>query len=487
MVSILSNQGMEFSQQRPSTGRPDTSSSRPNTTQQSKRPLTSSTSRSLHQDHSSSKSRPSPFNIPGIEAGSLSQRSVINALPPTNRAGQLVAPAPELSRDEHLAAHDVAQPSSAHQWPFRPSHSLRPDIYDVQQGPEERSDEGATKKNANLANPTYATQDVFQFSANGSELGAGHFKLPQQRLWWSSDGPPSHAPALTSDLVEPRPSTAFSMTSGTSIFPDTLENEIPPQRVLPFKATGSLRPSSAISIPSAASLNMLDTLEHEIPPRRDLPFKTTGCRSGGAGSSRPGSALPQPSEKPKKMQDGPKTASSAQKRHIEAHAHESHDLHKTTKRMRSPVQKNLSFAASKSAPDKIEGGSEAALPIKELIFGNRLSCTPKPRMSSTIDAPHEIESPPGSAEKLHIAAIPRATRFAAASMTWPAKSNGSRDTAVVPPNYSQELELEQYAAQSPEARQAALDQFMINSLQDPSFTTLCEDTEQSWRRIALGL
>jgi hypothetical protein len=47
--------------------------------------------------------------------------------------------------------------------------------------------------------------------------------------------------------------------------------------------------------------------------------------------------------------------------------------------------------------------------------------------------------------------------------------------------------LEEYAAQDGKTRQAALEQFMMDNLQDPSFTTLCEDMEGCWQRIALGL
>lgn len=50
-----------------------------------------------------------------------------------------------------------------------------------------------------------------------------------------------------------------------------------------------------------------------------------------------------------------------------------------------------------------------------------------------------------------------------------------------------EVSLEEYATQSLQDRQAALDEFMVENLENPAFTKLCEDVENCWRRMALGL
>lgn len=47
--------------------------------------------------------------------------------------------------------------------------------------------------------------------------------------------------------------------------------------------------------------------------------------------------------------------------------------------------------------------------------------------------------------------------------------------------------LSAYAAQGHDNRLAVLDEFMVQHLNDPAFTTLCADVENCWRRIALGL
>lgn len=486
MVSILAKRGLQFSQQRPITGRPDSSSIRPTSTQQDDRPLTTNVARVAQEDAICSRSKPRPFKIPDIEAGSLSQRPFANAIPLADKAGRLVAPARDYSKAVDLAAHGTSQRSSTRIWTSHASQSNRPDIYDVEQGSNTHRGENFRDPNASLEAPGYEAQDFFQFSAPSSELGQGG--LLSQQKGCSPGGMPSHAPALSSDPVDIRPSTAFSVTSGTSVFADTLDNEIPPERALPFKATGKPRPSSAVSIPSTASHKI--HLQQDIPPARELPFKRSGSRAGGSSSSRPGSALPPPFLKTKELTERPKTASSVQKRSGEMSAIESGetDASRQAKSTRSPVHSGLPIAQSRSAQDQNEHGFVETLQMKELVFGSgRLSSNKRPRVSSTMDAPHEIETPPGTAEKRHFHTIPGATRFPVASVTAFAENKGDRDVAFVPADCSQQLELHQYASQTPEARQTALDQFMIDSLQDPSFTTLCEDVEQSWRRIALGL
>lgn len=484
MVSILSKRGMDFSQQRPSTARPDTSSTRPNTAQRDDRPLTSLGSDNPQQRHGVSQPRSSPFHVPVMEAGCLSQRPTVGALPRTgtSKAGQLGTPAREFVRDESLGPRNPlpSRPSSAHLWRSAPSQSIRPNIYDVQQSTNTHASETLARGSADLGAPL-AAEGFFQFSAAGSEAGQGALQVTPQH-GHSSGGVSSRNYALSSDAIEPRDVTALSVTSAT-----TMEHEIPPERVLPFKVSSDLRPSSAISTASSAPFTMPDTLELEIPPHRELPFKRPAGRISD-GTSRPGSAVSHSgSKKAESSTKRPKTASSAQKRQseIKGFGSISSDASEPTKTMRFPVQSGLSFVASKSSPTESEDVAEKVISMQELIYGGSQVSSARARVNSTMDAPHEIESPPP-----HPAAIPQATRFSTAATTWSAGEVdvGSRfDPATSPENGSHALNLDQYTSQTAEARAKALDQFMIDNLKNPSFTTLCEDIEQCWRRIALGL
>lgn len=481
-MGILSKRGMEFSEQRPNTGRPNTSSSRPSTMQHSGRPLATPVAQAAHQEQSSSRPRPSPFHIPDMEAGSLSQRPSTNAIPTTHRAGQLTAPRESSFRSSS------AQPRHS-----QVSESLQPAPFNDEHVSETHPNVTLATRDLNGKTAQSTAGDFFQFSDASPEIDRGALKLqPQQG--WSSGGLLSRVSAVSSDSIDPRPSTALSVTSASSIFPDLLEHEIPPERALPFKVTGSSRPSSsAVSIPSAASLIMPNTLEHEIPPRRDLPFKVRGGRgNGNGGTSRPGSALPPPPSKKAKMsKERPKTASAAQEHQSEVKARRSRpdDASEPMKVRRLPVQSNISFTASKSAPKESEDDVEEPVPMKDLIFGSR-SINPRLRVSSTMDAPHESESPPCSPAHQDPLAPSRAGQFSAAPKSVSIEHNileTETGNVASSANRSNEMTLDQYTSQTPEARQMALDQFMIDNLQNPSFTTLCEDVERCWRRIALGL
>ncbi|KAM3415375.1 hypothetical protein BST61_g8902 [Cercospora zeina] len=89
------------------------------------------------------------------------------------------------------------------------------------------------------------------------------------------------------------------------------------------------------------------------------------------------------------------------------------------------------------------------------------------RLSSLVDAPHEIESPPRISSVPQQAQLPRDHRIG--------QSRG------------QDVSLAAYEEQSLQAREVALDQFMMDLLSDPSFETLCADVENCWRRSILGL
>ena len=102
-----------------------------------------------------------------------------------------------------------------------------------------------------------------------------------------------------------------------------------------------------------------------------------------------------------------------------------------------------------------------------------------PRMDSLADAPHEIVSPPATA-------VPSSKspdgKGSAKDFTIKACAAIQSSSARV-----EGTSLEQYAGQSCEDRLAALDDFMVENLENPAFTTLCEDVENCWRRFALGL
>ena len=110
-----------------------------------------------------------------------------------------------------------------------------------------------------------------------------------------------------------------------------------------------------------------------------------------------------------------------------------------------------------------------------------------PRLSSLVDAPHEIVSPSGTAmapEKSaadHLSASPRKRAAHENDFTV-----GAYAAIRSPTRHPEEVSLEEYAAQSQEDRVAAINEFFVSNLENPSFVKLCEDVGNCWRRVGLG-
>ena len=267
----------------------------------------------------------------------------------------------------------------------------------------------------------------------------------------SSTSDPINLALLSSNPAEPRPTTARSLASRTTAMPETLEYEIPPRRELPFgrpesRSSGSGQPRFR---PSTSALT--------LPP---LP-KPTPARDGSISPIRPKTASPTKNA----VTSRPTTV--------------------------SPLKRSLAAqedqpSPTRAAPPSARVGSPDPPPRKtsrmdELLYGRkplaeRSTNVRVPRLNSLADAPHETVSPPATAQRS------------------PMRANAGDDHTVgaytalrSPTRHPQEVSLQEYAGQSREDRQAALDEFMIENLENPGFTKLCEDVENCWRRIVLGL
>lgn len=130
--------------------------------------------------------------------------------------------------------------------------------------------------------------------------------------------------------------------------------------------------------------------------------------------------------------------------------------------------------------------------MEELLQNRKLaleksSAEKIPRADSLADAPGEEDDSPnmkgGSQNQAN-------DRYDSLSPVRREKDN--RDAvanayAAICSNGREDGGLAKYADQSLADRQAALDEFMVQNLENPAFTKLCQDVENCWRRIALGL
>ena len=258
------------------------------------------------------------------------------------------------------------------------------------------------------------------------------------------------------------------------------------------------RPDSPKTSPDSAYA-LPDTLQHEVPPRRELPFaRPDSSRSDSSRSaSRPRSAMtlpplpkpklaPRPSERDEPPVMGPPTrpaSSSPLKRSFAA----------SNDQAMADTVGEISNSSEGSINNNKLARTIATPPTRKLNGMDELLNSRKPslsastsgklvRMSSLADAPHEEVDPSSDAARLWDAPSDRRDSMS------PSKGNGQTDPSHEPgPAGVQDLSLEAFASQTPADRQDALNDFIMANLKNPAFTTLCEEVQNCWRRITLGL
>ncbi|GAB7363447.1 hypothetical protein MBLNU230_g3721t1 [Neophaeotheca triangularis] len=247
-----------------------------------------------------------------------------------------------------------------------------------------------------------------------------------------------------------------------------------------------------------------DDMDVPFPPKRDLPFKRPGSRqSGESSSSRPGSSalsLP-PLPEPKVVQQRSVSPTRPNTAYIAKSARAPSPARPATasplKRVAAALEEERPFTPNVQAGgastqqqltsthanpttsqvDNAEGPSRRYSRLDELLNGSqvpRQQSRPS-RLNSLADAPGEFVSPPQTARSHHLPAVTSVGINAATS---------GMSSAV---QAAEQQGGDEYLAQNPEDRQAALETYILSKMEDPVFAALCQDVENSWRRIALGM
>lgn len=273
---------------------------------------------------------------------------------------------------------------------------------------------------------------------------------------------------------EERSLQQISPSSSTVALEESLQRKFPEQRSRTMPANiPHTSSSSTLRALSASPLIFPPTLEHEIPPRRELPFSRGSSRSD---TSRPASAS--------KSRDGcrPSTASPLKRSFVpdideNARPKFTRETEKTNASLSTATARPTSSHSIKTAPRKQSR-------IDELLSNNKVLGSRDPnanivRGSSSVDAPHESVLPPPSSPLVRSSSNRNQTDNDCTIRAYAAAPSDGQD--------DQRISLEYYAAHSREDRDAAMERFMMEKLNDPAFTRLCEDVENCWQRIALGL
>lgn len=462
VVHAFKSRGMEFREDRPNTARSTIS-----------RPATVGSQVATSQKGSPYFQAPQqpvshPFKPQVVEAGSLSRHhpashehafaNTENAFQTTGRASQDMSPPKLLTRDETSVPRDVA--------PTRPSTAqiYRSNTIQASHAEFDANDIIHQAEKDGLARPSSTSNTAGADALNQAveEYRSSPHATTNHTGWFDAESGHTNAEKNAEfGQMAARPSTASSF-----VFAETLEHEIPPRRELPFARPDShksgnsgpkARPRSALTLPPLPKPRMSP---------QNSSSSTVGNEAGALSPNRPqtSSPLKRPfteMDEPTNQGNRPTTASPA----------------KTV----SSVQ-----TASPHAHLKRAGPMEELLQARKLSLQKCSASRPK-RIDSLADAPGEEDDSPQRNDRSSSKLPDRHDSVSPVRRTAPETDPTLNAYAAISDFRQQDGGLRQYAEQSPADRQAALEEFMMQNLESPAFTTLCKDVENCWRRIALGL
>lgn len=472
IVELFRWRGMEF---REASARPSTSRAvgRPSTAQSDFRPLTAQSSSPYFSKGQHDNTRPSTTHGPPPHPGSqLRQSHRVESLQHDDdfRASPAIEDMPPpriIKRGEKVAPGDFAieRPTTAQMWrtrtaPNQPSGIAVAAAQYTQTGPA-----SARPSSYNNIDDYAAIRQAVEEDTNVGEQQPPIVVPPLQQE--GSSGA-LDLPYMSQSSDNTRPLTAVSATSlvlpGTQDVEISMKHELNSNVPQGRRSGSSSRPSSALDLPP------LPKPQVEQRPSTSFHDQTTTPTPVSRGTWATDNTV----------QKRPFSSASASFHTTEDYA----EPRKVIFSKQSQAQAATHVAQHDADPQET---FEEPLPMDELLRRTReerLKEAALRRHSSMADAPHELESPP-PAPAPPSRQMAKDSRRISPQTSAPSRREEDHGSRRHMP--AKDRSLDEFAAQRPEDRQAALDDFMIENLENPSFTTLCEDVENCWRRIALGL
>lgn len=440
LVDILQRRGLEFQAQRPRTGRPDTALNRLDTPTNEAHMRT--TQQGLVQPAHNQVAQ-SPFQPPSMGFGSLTQHPPSSSYQDsaTFSSSPLAAPE-EYFRRKGQGAQIQGRAHPSH------NQSLAKSL---------------------LAGPLPTTFPPHQSNAIGTDMQFSTLSsLPAPRAALECNTKPEFETNDSTVMAARSKNEAHPTAAERAYLAGTFSSDIPAPPLISSSSGWQLSTNRQ----GAADNGILKTTSH----------------------SRPSSALELPPlQMPKILEARPTSALQhsvpvlTEKRPQAAQAQEQEPL------VQPNSTNNQSPHPQLASPTSLGNTGHTRTnpcPLEQLIFGSRTTAQRQigksiPRVSSLLDAPHEIEETPEIIAKATVQQNHSQGSMRLGNGQAMLNSNTASTGNVPPP--ADEASVQTYAAQRPQARDAALNKFMIDHLQDPAFTVLCADVEGCWRRIALGL
>ncbi|GAB1742936.1 hypothetical protein NU219Hw_g8638t1 [Hortaea werneckii] len=466
IVSAFERRGMEFQEQRPQTSRPNTG--RPPTAgAASDRPFSGHAS-SPYFEPVKSPPKPSIFSPQTIEGGSLSQSPKRSANEAFGKAESQAMTPHFFSRDETIAPREIS--------PERPPTSL---ICRSNTTPFQHSQYGMT----------LPQQPIFGRPSSSSEIAT----VEAVRR------------AVEEDAAQSHPKTSKQPQHANDFWPPATSQV---ERSAPGSSSNNgTRPSTGLPPTNVCTVPPPDSQEFALPPKRELPFKRPDSRrESDRANSRPNSSaltmppLPKPKlvkanqSNPLRKESMAQIEEQTQTRTFPASPPKGASVVDQNDEVLRPRTTATEHFSGQICLGREQQANSAYTPTPGLTADRAVNGSKPPhyhplaerspnkvsRVSSLIDAPHEIDdSPPRPLS-------PPKTLYQASDPQDPSDS-ATACLRVQGRHDPHEVSVEEYATQSREERQAALETFMLANLENPAFAKLCEDVENCWRRIALGL
>lgn len=452
------------------------------------RPSSMQMSSPFFQLSPSQTAKPDPFQRSTLEAGSLSSSRRMTSFRPASQsanhyegsqhASQAMPPPKFFTRDESMMPREVE--------PTRPttSHMYRSSTTPYHRSQNDQTDDNAMSSSSTVKRQVSASlmndldsirQEAMDFEP-ASEFGFfdnANAISQENTAYGNAMSSTAQDQSADQGAIQPqtgiqhesfRPATSTFMEQEGYIQPGTAYGR--PESRFGSNLSGSSRPTSS-------SLN-LPPLPRPTSVQRDAsPTKSNYAWN----ESRSDILLP------------PATAS-PQKRAFDVFAEPVNSGCGLTSESQTLVannspSKNSVSSTSTLSPTKPSPMDELLARKKPLL--QRSANASVSRLNSLADAPGEIVSPPTTA--VSPAKVSSTVARDNAAQYGPTADVNTQPTRMVASTVDiQEQEsLNAYAAQSREDRATAMDDFIVANIENPAFATLCEDVENCWRRIALGL
>lgn len=287
------------------------------------------------------------------------------------------------------------------------------------------------------------------------------------------------APMIRDPSICTPPVGAYSSNSGQSI-PTEFSRNVSSATVSPASRCDGGPPSSAVTTtantgtkqtPSTApSFPDAESLNQALPPKRELPFARRENKSGGAKRSvTQSSKLPVP----------PNASSTSSNAHAKGSGKSTPLNQKALSNRKSKINGSTHECSSKPSGDTLHNEAPAEMPQKGLDSHD--PGTRGMHHNHNGSSSSSSSNKAGTVSTTTTSFIPNTSSETGESSPLTQEASGGKSITFITSE-----DLSTYIATPTTERSALIESWVCQQLESDAFTTLCQDVEGVWRRIAFG-